>query len=151
MHDLVNYPTQENNKLDLVLTNVEEYNAAENLSPLGDNDHCCVLVKGQPAKHKCYIPVKIRLITPGRKNEFLVSLSQNDWSNVRNEQNVHQQAVYLHESIDQLLDKHCPYQIKKQRQDKPPWITADIDKTITARDKAYNKGSSGYKQLKSMV
>ena len=91
-----------------MLTDVEEYNAAEKLSPLGDNEHCCVLVKGQPEKRKRYIPVKIRLITLGRKNEFLVSLSQHDWSNVLNDQNVHQEAVNLHESIDQLLDKHCP-------------------------------------------
>ena len=82
LHDLVNFPTRGNNKLDLVLTDVEEYNVAEKLSPLGDNDHCCVLLNGQPAKRKRYIPVKQRLITPGHKNEFLVSLAQHDWSNV---------------------------------------------------------------------
>ena len=150
--DLVNFPTRLDNKLDLVLTDLKECKQAVKLAPLAENDHCCIMVNEQPAKHNRYVKVTRRIVTPGRKNDFLAALAQSDWSNVLSETDIQKQVSNMHATINCLLDKFCPLRTYKQRHDKPPWITPVIEKTIKARDKAHSsKKSPGYKFLKTTV
>ena len=67
LQDLVNFNTQESNKLDLILTDLSQYQAAVQLSPIAQNDHCCILVNGQRIVRNKYNRQKRRIVTPERK------------------------------------------------------------------------------------
>ena len=53
--------------LDYVLTDINEYEPAIELSPLANNDHCSILIKGTGLTRKNYSRFKKRIITPQRK------------------------------------------------------------------------------------
>ena len=138
-------------KLDLVLTDITEFKPAEELAPLGRNDHCCILVKGQEFKNNTYVKAVRRLITPERKNSFLSDLAAASWGNVLHSPSVHTKVAQLHKTVNQLLDKHCPKKTVKVRADRPQWMTTAILKLIDAREKAYAKRCPSYKFLRALV
>ena len=77
--DIVNFHTREETQLELVLTDVPEYDPAVKLSPIGQNDHCCILVKGKECHRSNYTKIKRRLITAERKNALLADWSSTKW------------------------------------------------------------------------
>jgi exonuclease III len=148
---LVNFPTRENNTLDLMLTDCQEYRDPLKLAPLGRNDHCCIFLDGREL-HKCsYVKSRRRKVTPERKMALLMDLSLTPWDLILSTPSVHLKVDMLHDIINGLLNIHCPFQKVKIRSDRPPWITPSILKLIRARDKAFTKGCASFKLLRSLV
>ena len=148
LHDLVNFTTRQDRKLDLILTDIPDYKVPKKLAPLSTNDHCCIYLPGEGMTRSNYIKVKRRVV---RKNYVLLDLAMQDWSIILNDDNVHNQVKSLHKIIDDLIDKHCPLKSCKVRHDKPEWITPSIEKSIKARDAAFNAGKPEYKFLRGVV
>ena len=151
LSDLVTFNTRESAKLDLMLTDISEYQPAVKLAPLAHNDHCCILVKGQMFKNNSYVRINKRLATPKRKNSFLAELAATDWGNVLHSPSVHTKVAQLHKTVNELLNKHCPAKTFKVRSDRPQWMTSSILKLIRAREEAHSKGCASYKFLRSLV
>ena len=148
----VNFPTRELVKLDDILTDVEDYEPAEKVSPLSRNDHCCILLKKKtkPATGK-YIYIHQRKTTKHCKTMLLSELAQTDWTSLLVAKNVDTKVEILYSIINKLLDKHCPIQKKKVRKDKPEWINDTIIKSIRARERAYGKNCSSWKVLRTIT
>ena len=104
LHDLVNFTTRQDRKLDLILTDIPDYKVPKKLAPLSTNDHCCIYLPGEGMTRSNYIKVKRRVV---RKNYVLLDLAMQDWSIILNDDNVHNQVKSLHKIIDDLIDKHC--------------------------------------------
>ena len=126
LKNLVDFPTRENVTLDHILTDVQEYQPSQKLAPLSRNDHCCIFVEGQQFHKSKYIKTEKRLITPERRNAFLSDLASKDWADVLTSPSVNIKVEALHNTINQLLDKHCPIRTVKDRSYKPPWMTPSI-------------------------
>ena len=73
--DLVNFTTRADAKLDLVFTDVAEYNEPLELAPIAQNDHCCILVESRLCQKTKYTKIKHRLITPERKQDIFACKS----------------------------------------------------------------------------
>jgi hypothetical protein len=151
LSNLVKFHTRNDVTLDLILSDISEYENAVKLAPLSNNDHCCILVKGKQIHRSYYAQVTRRLVTIGRKAALLSELASTSWDNLKKLTCVHQKVSLLHDTINQLLDKHCPVRTTKLRSDRPVWITSTIRKLIKARDKAYTKGCSSYKFLRALT
>ena len=67
LRNLVDFITREDFKLDLVLTNVAEYESPTKLAPIANNDHCCFLINGVQYHRSNYTKVTKRIVTPERK------------------------------------------------------------------------------------
>ena len=63
IENLINFNTRNDAKLDLVLTNIVEYQPAIQLAPISNNDHWCVFVKSNHAikPPKFYLPQQFTL------------------------------------------------------------------------------------------
>ena len=150
--NLVNFNTRDHAKLDLVYTNIKEYEPATELPPISNNDHCCILVKGTYARRTSkYVTTKKRLITPERKSRVLCDLACENWEEVLSPDVLHQKVEALHSIVTRALDKHCPYKVRKLRHDRPHWITPGIEKLIRAREKAHKKKCKSWKVLRALV
>ena len=78
--NVVNFNTRENAQLDLICTNISEYQSAVELSPICNNDHCTILLKSHKAsKTPKYIRTNRRLITAERKNRVLCDIAKESW------------------------------------------------------------------------
>ena len=151
LKNLVNFNTRNEAMLDYVLTDINEYEPAIELSPLANNDHCSILVKGTGLRSKNYSRFKKRIITPQRKAAVNAAIAEQDWISVFDAPDVHSKVDALHLTVEAILEKHCPYRLIKQRKDRPPWITNAIVKTIEARDKAHRKKCKSWKVLRALV
>ena len=151
LRDLVNFPTRDQAKLDLMLTDVDEYDHPIKLAPISHNDHCCILLEGKQFHRSNYTKVRRRLVTPERKNSLLSDLASESWENVLNTDSIHDKVTNLNSTVTQLLNKHCPERDIKIRADRPQWMTSSILKLIKARDEAYDRGCSSYKFIRSLV
>lgn len=146
VRDLVHFPTREKTKLDLVLTDVPEYDAAVKLAPIAHNDQCRIQFEGRQCHCSNSIKVKRRLINPKRKNSLLSELASTERSRVLNAVTIDDKVSGLNITVIKLLNKHCPKQTVK-RSDRPPWMTSSILKLITTRDEAFTKGCSSYNSV----
>ena len=151
LSDLVDFSTRDDSKLDLILSDVAEYNAAVKLPPISNNDHCCILVEGQQCRKSNYVQVQRRVVTPQRKNALLADLASASWNDVLDAKDVHEKVTVFHNQVTVLLDKHCPEKTVKVRSDKPPWITNSILKLMKAREEAYHRGCSSHKFLRCLI
>ena len=102
-HDLVNFNTRQDRKLDLILTDISDYKIPQKLAPLAANDHCCVYLPGEGMTRRNYIKLQRRLVTPERKNSVLLDLAMQDWSIILIDNNVNSQVRSLHKIIDGLI------------------------------------------------
>jgi len=64
LRTLVDFTTYGNAMLDLILTDISEYDMCEKIAPTVNNDHCCVLLKGKAEQAENYIKLKRRIVTP---------------------------------------------------------------------------------------
>ena len=139
-------------QLDLICTNISEYQSAVELSPICNNDHCTILLKiNKVSKTPKYIRTNRRLITAERKSRVLCDIAKESWDNVLKAESVHDKVEALQFTINSILNKHCPFKVRKIRRDRPGWITPGIEKLIRARDKAYQKRSKSWKVIRAIV
>ena len=67
LHNIVNFTTREDAMLDLMLTDIADYKTPSKLAPLASNDHCCILLDGQPVKSTKYSKI-LRRNSPAEKS-----------------------------------------------------------------------------------
>ena len=151
LRNIVNFNTREDAMLDLILTDSDEYDNAVELSPIANNNHCCILVNGVKTGSRKYKKIKKRLVNEQRKISVYHAVALERWQEVFEASNVHDKALAFHQIIDRILDKHCPKQTLKCRADKPPWITNSIIKLIHARDKARRNKCKSHAFLRAFV
>ena len=151
LHNIIEFNTRGQSILDPVYTDILSKEDATKLSPLANNDHCCILIKGKPLKANRYTTIEKRLMNSTAKERILTDLTKLEWNEVYAAKTVHEKASQLHTSVNAILNKHCPLSTCKQRVDKPPWITASIIKQIRARDKAFSKNCPSWKVLRRLI
>ena len=151
LQNLVNFNTRQDAILDLMLTDISDYKNPMQLAPLANNDHCCIILDGQPVKSTRYTKIMRRKFTPQRKNLILADIAIEKWELVINAPNVHDKVDALHHTVNSIIDKHCPLQPVKVRADKPPWMTDVIQKLIRAREAAHKKRCKSYKVIRALV
>jgi hypothetical protein len=146
------FPTRDNSILDLILTDINEYDGSiEKLAPLSNSDHCAMLLKSVKAKSTRYTVTFKRVFTKHCKQNILAEISTLAWENVLSASNINEKVMILHNTINDIIEKQAPLQRQKSRENKPPWINRSILKVMRARDRAYSKGSKSFKFLKTLV
>ena len=122
------------------------------ISPICNNDHCCILLESRRAKKTPkYIKTNKRLVTPERKLRVLRDLALEPWDEVLNAPTVHDKVRSLHSVVNTILDRHCPMKVRKIRRDKPGWMTPSLEKLVRKRDKAFRSKSPKWRKLRSIA
>jgi hypothetical protein len=99
IHNLVNFTckTHKEAKLDLVLSNMTDYKPADQLAPIMNCDHCCILSRNHKVKRTSkYIRTRKRLITSDRKIRVLIDIGKESWDDVLKVADVHTKAEAFH-------------------------------------------------------
>jgi exonuclease III len=112
LKSLVNFPTRNTAKLDDILTDVECYDAAEKLAPIGTSDHCSIFVKGacvSEGSSQKYHYITRRDLRQHKKSALLEELILTDWNDVLQAKDVDSKVDKYYNIINNLLDKHCPW------------------------------------------
>ena len=125
--------------LDLMLTDIADYKTPSKLAPLASNDHCCILLDGQPVKSTKYSKILRRKFTPQLENLILADIARKTWDTVFQAHDVNDKVDALHHTVNNIIDKQCPLHAIQIRSDKPPWMTETIIKLIRARESAHKK------------
>jgi hypothetical protein len=81
----------------------------------------------------------------------LYELAQQEWKSVLSASSIDTKVDNLHQTINEIIDKHCPLKHIKLREDKPPWFNHSIYSLMKARNHAYRKGCPSYLVLKEKV
>lgn len=95
--------------LDLILTEISEYQPAKKLAPLSKNDHNCILLERQQF-HSNYVKNGKRFITPEHQETFLSALASANWDLVSLPFAINKKMTVLHNTIvwkftDDMLNK----------------------------------------------
>ena len=64
---------------------------------------------------------------------------------------VHSKVELFHQTVNNILDQHCPFKAVKARRDRPPWMRSGLVKFLHDRDKAHRNGSKSWKILRATV
>ena len=81
--NIVTFPTRGTQTLDLVLTNIERYQSAEKMTPLGRSDHVAVICKPiAPQLTRRYKKVVFRPLTKTRKLKFGIAVVEQEWMHI---------------------------------------------------------------------
>lgn len=131
----MDFNTREGAKLDLLLTDVPEYEKAVELAPISNNDHCCILLNGVRCRSRKYNKIKKRRIAQEQKHSVHRDIAKETWQSVYHAKNINDKALKLHQAVDGILDKHCHKRTVKWRIDQPPWTTSSIIKLVNARER----------------
>jgi hypothetical protein len=110
-----------------------------------------VLVQGQNEQNCKYIKIQHRKYTPERKGAEVSKIAGQDWKCILDETDVHRKVELLHETVLTILNRHCPLETIKVREDRPKWITPLSLKLIRARNKAYSRDGKTYKLLPTIT
>ena len=143
----VQFATRGASCLDQILTDVDQYQPAEELPPLIQNeqDPCCIYLPGKNiAKHQ-YRETYVRHISAESKTQVLIDIAKQDWGNVINCLSVDEMVGNYYDTIESILNKHCPFRRKKLRVDNSFTLTPLISKLIKARDREYRQRKKSIK------
>ena len=111
LEQIVNFPTRENNTLDLILTDIEEYKSAGCVkeAPILTNDHCAIATPSANCIPKPkYQTIKKRIITQSAKIALTQELSSITWNEMYTLESADEKVNYLHSTVNKIYDKHCP-------------------------------------------
>ena len=125
--------------MDQIFTDIDDYSAPEALPPLigNEDDHCGVYMKGVTVKRRQYHKVTRSKITPASRQQVLLDLAKQNWTEVTLVDNVNSKAEAFHGIVNTILDKHCPYVTYKTREDKPNFVDPTLDKLMNVRDRHF--------------
>lgn len=143
LRDLVNFC------LDLLPTDIDEYDFACKLPPLANNHHCVIPTQGTPYKSAKYKKANTRKITPQSKLSVLGDITAESWQTVLDAVGVDNKIDCLHQTVEDIQNKHCPLVCHKVRSDRPSWMRGTIPKTI--RNCAYKRGGKSWKFLQCII
>ena len=150
----VNKPTRGGNILDKLFTNLQEYNDAVILPPIGRSDHNCVLVI--PSMHKstnvgaktCYK----RDLSPSVCEAISKELINFNWTSFYLETDVQIQADMFYEVLFNLVDRFAPMKCYKFKNNDRPWVTQHFKDLVLKRNLAFRKDDTSlYHQLRNKV
>lgn len=149
----IDFSTRGNVILDQILTDVNNYSVATKLTPLigNENDHCGVFLDCSKVRKSQYTSVTRRKITPTAKQQVIIDIATQDWSEVTNTQCIHAKTAALNTVVFNILDTHCPLKTYKTRADKPHSIDPLLLKVMRARDRAYRKNHPSWRFLSIIV
>ena len=150
LDQIVNFATREQNMLDLIFTDMEEYKAVgcTQEPPISTNDHCAVVLQStvriQPPK---YNTIKKRDVTPKAKIALTQELAAQSWNELYDTTDIDRKVGILHTTVNQILEKHCPIRSKRVPVGKPYITSPLIEKLKRAKKTAHKKGNPVWKFL----
>ena len=136
-------PTRGNNILDKIYTTLSKHCIDAIIVPcIGQSDHQSVLLnltKQSPKSLKSYTPSYItkRDCRPANKQALITTLSQINWTPLYHVTALEDQFNLFSNKISSVIDSHLPLRTIKCYPKDKPWITADIKKFISKRQKAW--------------
>ena len=147
MKQLIQHPTRGSNILDLVLTNLHKYyepRSVEILPPFGLSDHKSIVIL--PKIRQSELPHKRVIVKrdtrPSRKMELGRYLSQVNWSLIENINTCQEKYDFFSRIILTGLNTIMPERAIKVYSNDVPWITTDLKRLITLRQRALSSGKS---------
>lgn len=148
LKQIVNFPTRGTAWLDLILTDVTEYQntPCNKGAPLTvTNDHCAIIVSSPAWKRQHYVTKTRRLVTTGSKVNISVALAKEDFQSVLSKEDVDDKVECFHNIIESIYKEHCPQQKIRVREKDPLLVTPLTIKLKRAKDRLYNKGNPAWK------
>lgn len=135
----INFCTRGDAILDQIVTDIDSYTNPEALPPLigNEDDHCAVYMQGVKVKRHPQHHVTRRRITPSSRQQVLLDLAKQDWSDVFIADDVNTKTEVFHNSVNAILNQHCPYVTYKTREDKPNFVDPTLDKLMNIRDRHF--------------
>lgn len=100
LRNLIDFNTRNDARLDLILTDILEYDKALKLAPLSSSDHCGILLKGTSIPSTRYTYIWKRSYNYSVKQDILHNLACVDWSPLLDSHDVDQQVEFLHGTIN---------------------------------------------------
>jgi exonuclease III len=146
LRHLINFPTRQDARLDLCLTNINEYSDCQQLAPLANNDHCGVLLNSCGVNSAQYQKVTKRQWSHQAKTDVICEIIQQNWAEVLTAKDVNTKVQLLYSRILDIVNKYAPLKTKKIR------IGYHIESTFIsklrkAKDKAYKAGNPVWKAI----
>lgn len=154
VEQIVNFPTRGDNKLDLIFTDIPEYikSGCNSLPPILTNDHVAIHVSSTNRIHTPkYRTIKKRIVTPASKVAVTAELCSHNWENLYAARTADEKVYILHNDINSILDKHCPYRSVRVPQGKPVITTPLIRKLSRAKKRAHSKNSPSWKAISKVL
>ena len=155
LDQIVDFPTRgENCLLDKIFTDIPEYikSGCISLPPILTNDHLAIDV---PSVNRIpspkYTTVKKRNITPATKVSVSEELSTLPWTDLYNADTVDSKVKILHQTVDSILDKHCPIRSVRVPIGKPTLTSPLIRKLSRAKQRAHQKQNPAWKALSKIL
>ncbi|KAI8503384.1 hypothetical protein Bbelb_192050 [Branchiostoma belcheri] len=130
--------------LDLILTNMKDwYQCPSILPPIGMSDHSSVLwvPKAKTTDNK---PIKKQTRQLGESGlfEFGKWITKHKWSEVYDAHGVIDKANAFHSTLENAINTFFPTKIIKVHQTDKPWVTQQIKRLISLRQKAFHRQSA---------
>ena len=151
---IVDFPTRGSSKLDLVFTDCSEYIAAgcTKEAPIQRNDHCAISVPCATRLHTPkYTTITKRDITPASKIALSKALENTDWTPIYRESSPDSKAEMLQNTVQALVDRHCPARQVRVPVGKPAVTSKLIRKLRRAKQRAFNRGNPAWKVLSELL
>jgi len=156
-HNLINIieePTRKDAILDLCF--IKEKNAnqysCDIKEPIGKSDHNVIIITSYQ-EIPCTKSVKqyVYNLNETHRQDFIKNLSNINWSNLYNEDDIDLKTKYFYHKINEIIKK-IPKKVVKMKQNDKVWITPIIKSLINDRWKAYkNKNFYLYDHLKLKI
>ena len=147
---IVDFNTRGDSRLDLILTDVTDYEPPQKLAPLVTNDHCCMMLNPQRVKS---LPCHIlrRCISKSARISLCIDVAQQDWSQVLSAPSVNEKVEIYDSIMNTIVEKHCPVRRLRVKQQHISWQTPLIMKIRKAKNRAFSKGSPAWKYLAKLL
>ncbi|KAI8510960.1 hypothetical protein Bbelb_118760 [Branchiostoma belcheri] len=141
LSQVVKNKTRGNAILDLIVTNMKDvYQCPSILPPIGLSDHSSVLwiPKGKRAPDK---PTKklTRPLCQASVHEFGRWVTSHNWSEVYNATGTAAKTNAFYGTLQDAITTFFPTKVIKTHSSDKPWVTPQIKRLITLRQKAFNK------------
>ncbi len=157
LKQVIKFPTREQNKLDLILTNLNSYyDTPIKLSPFGLSDHVTVEVqpKVKPENSQTKISIKTRDLRPTKRLAMRFYLQKIDLQALvdSNGSTCDAQVNVLEEMIRTGMDIIIPMTSRIIVVNEPPWMSRSLKKKICARQSALERGDiDSFRSLRNEV
>jgi hypothetical protein len=153
LHQIVDFPTRGNNKLDLIFTDIDEYRhvGCTKEPPLANNDHCAISIPPTSIKALPYVSITKRKVSESSKIAVSRHLASIDWNTIISEIDIDSKVLHLHHTVKEIVDTYCPMVKVRAPQGKPVLDSPLIAKLRRAKRRAFSKGNPSWKYLAKLL
>jgi hypothetical protein len=150
---MVNFATRGDNMLDLVFTDVCEYQRTGCMRepPILTNDHVAISIPHATRINKVCTTIKKRMVSPAAKVRISSCINSIDWTAVINNPSIDKKADILQSTMSALLDRHCPVKKVRVLEHQSALLTPLVAKLRRGKQRAYKKGSPSWKFLSKLL